>query len=71
MTGQTYSRKTIRSARAWNGVANSSPTSAIRVSCVVPRKDAERAVNVIHERLKLADVFYDDGEVDDGEVDDG
>jgi aspartate kinase len=34
-------------------------TSSIRVSCVVPRKDAERAVNVLHERLKLADVFYD------------
>jgi aspartate kinase len=34
-------------------------TSSIRVSCVVPRADAERAVNVIHERLKLSDVFYD------------
>ncbi|HWB22685.1 MAG TPA: aspartate kinase [Gaiellaceae bacterium] len=34
-------------------------TSSIRVSCVVPRVDAERAVNVIHERLKLSDVFYD------------
>ncbi len=34
-------------------------TSSIRVSCVVPRKDAERAVNVLHERLKLSDVFYD------------
>jgi aspartate kinase len=34
-------------------------TSSIRVSCVVPRKDADRAVNVLHERLKLADVFYD------------
>jgi len=35
-------------------------TSSIRVSCVVPREDAERAVNVIHERLKLSDVFYED-----------
>jgi len=34
-------------------------TSSIRVSCVVPRVDADRAVNVIHERLKLSDVFYD------------
>ncbi len=34
-------------------------TSSIRVSCVVPRKDADRAVNVLHERLKLADVFFD------------
>jgi len=30
-------------------------TSSIRVSCVVPARDAERAVNVIHERLRLAD----------------
>ena len=30
-------------------------TSTIRVSCVVPASDAERAVNVVHERLKLAD----------------
>ncbi len=37
-------------------------TSSIRVSCVVPRADAERAVNVIHERLKLSDVFYDVGD---------
>jgi aspartate kinase len=34
-------------------------TSSIRVSCVVPRKDAERAVNALHERLKLSDVFFD------------
>ncbi len=34
-------------------------TSSIRVSCVVPAADAERAVNVIHERLKVADVFYE------------
>jgi aspartate kinase len=34
-------------------------TSSIRVSCVVPAADCNRAVNVIHERLKLADVFYD------------
>jgi len=34
-------------------------TSSIRVSCVVPAADAERAVNVIHERLRLAeDVVY-------------
>jgi aspartate kinase len=32
-------------------------TSSIRVSCVVPAADCDRAVNVIHERLKLADVF--------------
>ncbi|MEI8105848.1 MAG: aspartate kinase [Actinomycetes bacterium] len=37
-------------------------TSSIRVSCVVRASDVERAVNVIHERLKLADVFYDIGE---------
>jgi aspartate kinase len=36
-------------------------TSSIRVSCVVPVGDADRAVNVIHERLKLADdVTYGD-----------
>jgi aspartate kinase len=35
-------------------------TSSIRVSCVVPSADADRAVNVIHERLRLAeDVVYD------------
>jgi aspartate kinase len=35
-------------------------TSSIRVSCVVPSADAARAVNVIHERLRLAeDVVYD------------
>ena len=33
-------------------------TSSIRVSCVVPRDEAERAVNVIHERLRLADDVY-------------
>ncbi len=38
-------------------------TSSIRVSCVVRSADAERAVNVIHERLRLADdVLYDVGE---------
>jgi aspartate kinase len=37
-------------------------TSSIRVSCVVPAADATRAVNVIHERLRLADdVFYEGG----------
>ena len=30
-------------------------TSSIRVSCVIPAADCERAVNVIHERLKLAE----------------
>jgi aspartate kinase len=35
-------------------------TSAIRVSCVVPAHEAERAVNVIHDRLRLADdIMYD------------
>jgi aspartate kinase len=35
-------------------------TSSIRVSCVVPAGDAERAVNVVHERLRLADdVIYE------------
>ena len=35
-------------------------TSSIRVSCVVPAVDAERAVKVVHERLKLAeDVLYE------------
>jgi aspartate kinase len=35
-------------------------TSAIRISCVVGAGDAERAVNVIHERLRLAeDVLFD------------
>ncbi|MFI5302209.1 MAG: aspartate kinase [Polyangiales bacterium] len=35
-------------------------TSSIRVSCVVPARDADRAVNVIHERLRLADnVLYE------------
>ena len=41
-------------------------TSSIRVSCVVPAADCDRAVNVIHERLKLADVFYEDGADADG-----
>ncbi len=37
-------------------------TSSIRVSCVVSADEVERAVNVIHERLKLADdVYYDAG----------
>jgi aspartate kinase len=37
-------------------------TSAIRVSCVVPAGEAERAVNVIHDRLRLAeDILYDVG----------
>ena len=36
-------------------------TSSIRVSCVVPAGEIERAVNVVHERLKLEDVFYEDG----------
>jgi len=30
-------------------------TSSIRVSCVVPERDAARAVNAVHERLRLAD----------------
>jgi aspartate kinase len=35
-------------------------TSSIRVSCVVPASEVERAVNVIHERLRLAeDVLYE------------
>jgi aspartate kinase len=35
-------------------------TSSIRVSCVVPRGEVERAVNVIHERLRLAEgVLYE------------
>jgi aspartate kinase len=35
-------------------------TSSIRVSCVVKAADVERAVNVIHDRLRLADdVLYD------------
>jgi aspartate kinase len=34
-------------------------TSSIRVSCVVPAADCDRAVNVIHERLKLEDVLYE------------
>jgi aspartate kinase len=37
-------------------------TSAIRVSCVVPADEAERAVNVLHDRLRLAeDILYDAG----------
>jgi aspartate kinase len=39
-------------------------TSSIRVSCVVPASECDRAVNVIHERLLLADVFYDSGDAD-------
>ena len=34
-------------------------TSPIRVSCVVRAEEAERAVRVVHERLKLADVVYE------------
>jgi aspartate kinase len=41
-------------------------TSSIRVSCVVPASDVQRAVNVIHERLKLADVYYESGVAADG-----
>ncbi|HEY7536484.1 MAG TPA: aspartate kinase [Gaiellaceae bacterium] len=37
-------------------------TSSIRVSCVVRAAEAEPAVNVIHERLRLADdVLFDEG----------
>jgi aspartate kinase len=39
-------------------------TSSIRVSCVVPASECDRAVNVIHERLLQADVFFDTGDVD-------
>jgi aspartate kinase len=40
-------------------------TSSIRVSCVVPASECERAVNVIHERLLLAeDVFYEGVDAD-------
>ena len=35
-------------------------TSSIRVSCVVRASEVDRAVNVVHERLKLAeDVLYE------------
>jgi aspartate kinase len=35
-------------------------TSSIRVSCVVREAEAQRAVNVVHERLRLADdVLYE------------
>ena len=35
-------------------------TSSIRVSCVVRAAEAQRAVNVVHERLQLADdVLYE------------
>jgi aspartate kinase len=38
-------------------------TSSIRISCVVRADEAERAVSVLHERLRLAeDVFYDTNE---------
>src|SRR5262249_50771980 len=38
-------------------------TSAIRISCVVAADEAGHAVNVIHERLRLAeDVLYDVGD---------
>ena len=44
-------------------------TSSIRVSCVVRASEAERAVNVIHERLRLAeDVLYDVGGAADAAV---
>jgi len=38
-------------------------TSSIRVSCVVPGAQAERAVNVIHERLRLAENVLLQGDV--------
>ena len=38
-------------------------TSSIRVSCVVPGRDAERAVNVVHERLRLAENVLLQGEI--------
>jgi aspartate kinase len=38
-------------------------TSSIRISCVVRAEEAERAVTVLHERLRLAeDVYYDTDE---------
>jgi aspartate kinase len=37
-------------------------TSAIRISCVVPRADAERAVQAVHDRFRLAEnVLYEAG----------
>jgi aspartate kinase len=39
-------------------------TSSIRVSCVVPARDAERAVNVVHERLRLAENVLLQGEAE-------
>jgi aspartate kinase len=35
-------------------------TSSIRVSCLVPAAEVARAVNVVHERLKLANVYMED-----------
>jgi aspartate kinase len=39
-------------------------TSSIRVSCVVRAAEAERAVNVVHERLRLADGVLYEGDAD-------
>ena len=39
-------------------------TSSIRVSCVVRAAEIERAVNVVHERLRLADNVLLQGDVD-------
>ena len=39
-------------------------TSSIRVSCVVPGADAARAVNVVHERLRLAENVLLQGDVE-------
>ena len=34
-------------------------TSPIRISCVVRADEAERAVAMLHQRLRLADVLYE------------
>jgi aspartate kinase len=39
-------------------------TSSIRVSCVVRASEVERAVNVVHERLRLAENVLFQGDAD-------
>ncbi len=39
-------------------------TSAIRISCVVPRAEVEHAVRAVHHRFRLSgDVVYEETEV--------
>ena len=38
-------------------------TSSIRISCVIRASEVQRAVNVVHDRLKLAEDIHLDGDL--------